>query len=110
MRVVTATECLTPEHSRMPGLARWARTWQQEVVLNTNTIEATAEQHNALILKKGPVDRSQRAPRSLQFFPSSELAAHRLSPSTRPILTHGRIHHGTPSRAAVGTPTARSTS
>ncbi|MGW2524408.1 hypothetical protein ACWC09_47115 [Streptomyces sp. NPDC001617] len=103
MRAAIATECLTPEHSRMPGLARWARTWQQEVVLNANTIEATAEQYNSLILEKSPVDRSQRAPRCLQFFfPSSELTAHRLSPGTRPTSTHVRIHHSTP--------TARSTS
>ncbi|MDH6523451.1 hypothetical protein M2163_000044 [Streptomyces sp. SAI-135] len=40
-----AAECLSPEHSRMPGIARWARTWQREVVLNANIIETAAEQY-----------------------------------------------------------------
>src|SRR3712207_1363188 len=40
-----AAECLTPEHSRIPGVAAWARRWEQEVVLNANTIETTAEQY-----------------------------------------------------------------
>ncbi|MDH6574344.1 hypothetical protein M2160_009451 [Streptomyces sp. SAI-117] len=29
----------------MPGIARWARTWQREVVLNANIIETAAEQY-----------------------------------------------------------------
>ncbi|GAA4023011.1 hypothetical protein GCM10022247_54120 [Allokutzneria multivorans] len=85
---VIAAECLTPEHSRLPGVARWARAWQQEVVLNANTLETTAEQYNSIILEKSIVDRSQSDPRFLQFFPSSELTAAWTNPGTTPTFTH----------------------
>ncbi|MEW1718249.1 hypothetical protein [Streptomyces sp. NPDC093109] len=90
---VIAAECLTPEHSRMPGIARWARAWGQEVVLNANTIETTAAQYNSLIVEKTLVDRSQADPRFLQFFPSSELTASWANPGTSPTFTHRAIAH-----------------
>ncbi|MFD1538868.1 hypothetical protein [Nonomuraea guangzhouensis] len=89
-----AAECLVPQHSRLPGLRGWSRRWQQEVVLNANTIETTADQYNSLVLEKTLVDRSQADPRFPQFFPSSELTAHRLSPGTKPTFTHGALRHG----------------
>ncbi|ATB42912.1 hypothetical protein CYFUS_008391 [Cystobacter fuscus] len=88
-----AAECLTPEHSRMPGLARWARTWGQEVILNANTLETTVDQYNSLILEKTLVDRSQADERFLQFFPSSELTAAWTHPGTAPTFSHRAIHH-----------------
>ena len=97
---VIATECLTPEHSRIPGVARFAAEWQQDVILNANTIESTAEQYNSCIKEKSIVDRSRRDPRFLQYFPSSELTASRLSPGTAPTFVHGGIWHGTPPRVA----------
>ncbi len=89
-----AAECLTPEHSKLPGVRGWARDWQQEVVLNANSLETTADQYNSLILEKCVVDRSQADSRFLQFFPSSELTAHWISPGTRPTFTHKAITHG----------------
>jgi hypothetical protein len=89
-----AAECLTPEHSKIPGVARWARTWGQEVVLNANTIETTAEQYNSMVVEKTVVDRAMGDSRFLQFFPSSELTRHRLNPGTAPTFTHGAITHG----------------
>ena len=89
-----ATECLTPEHSKLPGVRQWARNWRQEVVLNANSLETTADQYNSLILEKSVVDRSQADSRFLQFFPSSELTAHWISPGTRPTFTHRAITHG----------------
>ncbi|MEU2253013.1 hypothetical protein [Nocardia xishanensis] len=91
---VIAAEALTPEHSRMPGLAAWAARWQQEVVLNANTIETTAEQYNSIIVEKTLADRSQTDPRFLQFFPSSELTGAWTNPGTRPTFSHGHITHG----------------
>ncbi|MFE3758559.1 hypothetical protein ACFXO9_30010 [Nocardia tengchongensis] len=91
---VIATEALTPEHSRLPGLARWARQWQQEIVLNANTIETTADQYNSIILEKTLADRSQSDSRFLQFFPSSELTGMWTNPGTRPTFSHGHITHG----------------
>jgi hypothetical protein len=88
-----AAECLTPEHSRMPGIARWARAWGQEVILNASTIETTAQQYNSMILEKAIVDRSQRDPRFLQFFPSSELTAAWANPGTTPTFSHRVLAH-----------------
>ena len=90
-----ATECLTPEHSRIPGVAAWARRWQQEVVLNANTIETTAEQYNSMVVEKTLVDPSQADGRFLQFFPSSELTRHWTNPGTAPTFVHREITHGT---------------
>ena len=91
---VIATECLTPEHSRIPGVRRHVDTWGFEVILNANTIEATAEQYNSCVQEKSIADRSRRDPRFLQFLPSSELTANRLNPGTSPTFFHGGIHHG----------------
>lgn len=88
-----AAECLAPEHSRIPGVAGWARRWQQDVVLNANTIETTAEQYNSLILEKHLVDPAQGDPRFGQFFPSSELTRNRLNPGTGPTFAHRAITH-----------------
>lgn len=89
-----ASECLTPEHSRIPGLARSARSWGHEVVLNANTIETTYEQYNSLVIEKTIAEVSQRDSRFLQFFPSSELTPSRLNPGTAPTFTHRAIRHG----------------
>jgi hypothetical protein len=91
---VIAAECLTPEHSRIPGMRRSIDTWGLELVLNANTIEATALQYNSCVKEKSIVDRSRRDPRFVQFFPSSELTANRLNPGTAPTFSHGGIHHG----------------
>lgn len=91
---VIAAEALTPEHSSLPGLAGWARSWQQEIVLNANTIETTADQYNSTVLEKTLADRSQADPRFLQFFPSSELTAAWTNPGTRPTFAHRHITHG----------------
>ncbi|MEV0339038.1 hypothetical protein AB0H49_08415 [Nocardia sp. NPDC050713] len=90
---VIAAEALTPEHSRLPGVAGWAQRWQQEVVLNANTIETTADQYNSIVLEKTLADRSQADSRFLQFFPSSELTGAWTNPGTRPTFSHGRITH-----------------
>jgi hypothetical protein len=92
---VIAAECLTPEHSRIPGVRRYTRTWDQEVVLNANTLEDTARQYNSCVLEKSIVDVARADPRFLQFMPSSELTGTVLSPGTSPTFTHSGIFHGT---------------
>ncbi|MGW6725510.1 hypothetical protein ACWF9G_06355 [Nocardia sp. NPDC055029] len=88
-----ATECLTPENSRIPGLARTAKSWGHEVVLNANTIETTYEQYNSMVIEKTIVDVSQQDSRFLQFFPSSELTGALLNPGTAPTFSHRAIRH-----------------
>jgi glyoxylase-like metal-dependent hydrolase (beta-lactamase superfamily II) len=90
---VIAVEAMVPEHSKIPGMARGARTWGREVVLNTNTPEALADQYNSVIKEKALVDRSQRDSRFPQFLPSSELTASPWFPGTKPTFTTGSINH-----------------
>jgi hypothetical protein len=92
---VIAAECLTPEHSRIPGVRRYTRTWEQEIVLNANTLEDTARQYNSCVLEKSIVDVARADSRFLQFMPSSELTGTVLSPGTSPTFTHSGIFHGT---------------
>jgi glyoxylase-like metal-dependent hydrolase (beta-lactamase superfamily II) len=61
---VIAAELLTPELSRIPGVAASAKRWGNEVILNANTIEATALQYNSVIKEKSIVDRSSKDGRS----------------------------------------------
>ena len=98
---VVAAECLTPAHSRIPGVARWARASGQELILNGNTIETTAEQYNSCVKEKLVVDPSRDDPRFLQFFPTSELTAWWANPGARPTFVHRGISHAaTPAAAA----------
>jgi glyoxylase-like metal-dependent hydrolase (beta-lactamase superfamily II) len=90
---VIAAECLTPEHSKIPGVARWARKWEQEVVINANTVEATATQYNSCVLEKMIVDRSASDSRFLQFFPTSELTFSAAAPGIHPTFAHREIKH-----------------
>ena len=92
---VIAAECLTPELSRIPGVRRYTRVWEQEVVLNANTLEATARQYNSCVLEKLIVDTARADSRFVQFLPSSELTGTVLSPGTSPTFTHSGIFHGT---------------
>jgi hypothetical protein len=88
-----AAECLVPEHSRLPGVRRWARKWEQEVVVNANTVETIAAQYNSLVLERSIVDPSVVDPRFPQFFPSSELTRQWSNPGTAPTFVHRAITH-----------------
>ena len=90
---VIAVEAMAPEHSTIPGVAKGARTWGREVVLNTNTPEALADQYNSVVKEKCLVDPSQRDSRFPQFLPSSELTPSPYFPGTKPTFTTGSITH-----------------
>jgi hypothetical protein len=91
---VIATEMLTPEHSRIPGVRQMAKEWGLEVVLNGNTLEHTAQQYNSVVKEKSVVDRSAADPRFLQFFPTSELTSNPLMLGTSPTFSFGHLLHG----------------
>ncbi|MCU1587298.1 MAG: hypothetical protein JWN31_791 [Frankiales bacterium] len=90
---VIAVECMVPEHSKIAGVAKHARTWGREAILNTNTPEALADQYNSIVKEKTLVDRSQRDSRFPQFMPSSELTASPYFPGTKPTFVHTAITH-----------------
>ena len=91
---VVATECLTPEHSRIPGMRGWTDVSGEELVMNGNTMETRAEQYDSLVKEKLIADVSQKDARFVQFFPSSELQFSALNPLVRPTFSHGGISQG----------------
>jgi hypothetical protein len=88
-----AVECLAPEHSKIPGVAKHAKVWGREAILNTNTPEALADQYNSIVKEKSLADRSQRDSRFPQFLPSSELTPSPYFPGTKPTFVQGSITH-----------------
>lgn len=91
---VIAAELLTPEHSEIPGVRQSARRWGTELILNGNTLEATARQYNSCVKEKSIVDRATTDSRFLQFFPTSELTPSWMNVGTRPTFIHGKLTHG----------------
>lgn len=88
-----AAECLVPEHSRIPGVRRSSVRWGREVVLNSNTPEALADQYGSIVLEKSLVDAAQADPRFPQFLPSSEMTPARWAVGANPTFTHRAITH-----------------
>lgn len=94
-----AAECWAPEHSRIPGVAKWAREWGYEVVMNFNTPEYASWQYNSMIREKLIADPIPHAPELPQVFPSSELTTNRLAPGIKPRFQHGDLTIGSLERA-----------
>src|SRR5699024_9146752 len=89
-----AAECMVPEHSKIPGLKKYAQHTPFEVVMNGNTLEDTSRQYNSLIQEKLMADPSQKDPRFPQFFPSSELTPSKLSIGANPSFMHKKVALG----------------
>ena len=83
-----------PEASRIPGVRRFARFYEVEVVLNGNTREHSLDQYTSMILEKGLSDPSRARPEFPQHFSSSEMVSHPLAPGLAPTMGHGSITHG----------------
>ncbi len=88
-------ECYTPERSKIPGLARHARRYDQEVILNANTPDFTAIQYNNMVKEKLIADRGGPGGEWVQHFSSSELTPWNGAPGVSPSFTYGGISHGT---------------
>lgn len=91
-----AAECYAPEHSRIPGVARWAKRTGCEVVLNGNTLEGAVDQYISMVQEKEIAGPSRRDPRFPNVAPSSELSPHPLSFGLRPTFHVGEIAWGAP--------------
>jgi hypothetical protein len=91
-----AVECYAPERSKLPGVAKWAREWGYEVVMNFNTPEYASWQYNSMIKEKLIADPLPDRPELPQVFPSSELTRHRLAPGIKPLYEHGDLTIGSP--------------
>ena len=86
----------SPYESRIPGLRAYARRYDVEVVLNSNTPELAAEQYNSMILEKSVVDRSEIDPAFVQMFPSSEITPSPIAPGIRPTMRYVDRDHAKP--------------
>ncbi len=89
-----AVECYAPHRSRLPGVAKWAREWGYEVVMNFNTPEYASLQYNSMIKEKLIADPMPGETELPQVFPSSELTRHRFAPGIKPLFEHGDITIG----------------
>ena len=85
----------TPYESRIPGLRSFARRYDVEVVLNSNTPELAAEQYNSMVLERSVVDRCPDDPAFVQMFPSSEVTPSVLAPGIRPSKRYEERDSGT---------------
>ncbi|MGE0785037.1 MAG: hypothetical protein AB7S26_05060 [Sandaracinaceae bacterium] len=91
----TSCDNWSPYESRIPGLRGFAREYDVEVVLNSNTPEYYAEQYNSMILERSLVDRVPEAPAFVQMFPSSEVTPSPIAPTVRPSHVFGEMTSGT---------------
>jgi hypothetical protein len=90
-----AVESYAPECSEIPGVRKYARDRDVEVILNANTRENTLDQYTSMILEKTLADPVPDRPEFPQHFPSSELVKSLLAPGLAPTYSHGGITHGT---------------
>ena len=87
-------DAYAPEHSKIPGVAAYARATGSEVVLNGNTLEYGVDQYLSMIQEKamaGPSPRDERFP---NVVPSSESAGYWLFPRTTPTAQVGELSFG----------------
>lgn len=99
----TSADCYSPYESRIPGLRRFARDRDVEVILNSNTPESGADQYASMVLERTVVDQVPDAPMFVQMLPSSELTPSFLAPGIKPTMHFGGRSHGVvqrPDRAA----------
>ncbi|MCW2974033.1 MAG: hypothetical protein JWN72_2306 [Thermoleophilia bacterium] len=90
-----AAECYAPEHSKLPGVAKWAKQWNYEVVMNFNTPEYASLQYNSMVKEKliaDPVPGREQFP---QVFPTSEFTKYWMAPGIKPTYEHGELTLGT---------------
>lgn len=87
-------DAYAPEYSRIPGVARYARSTGMEVVLNGNTLERGLDQYVSMIQEREIAGPSRRDPRFYNVAPSSELAHYWLFPGVRPTFSFGPVEFG----------------
>jgi len=82
----TSADSYSPQHSSIPGLRRFAKYYDVEVVLNANTPELGGEQYISMILERSIVDAVPDRPDFVQMFPSSEVTSTPLAPRISPAM------------------------
>jgi hypothetical protein len=88
-----------PQHSRIPGLAAWARATGSEVVPNGNTLESSVDQYVSMVAERTIAGRSKRNPEFAGVLCSSELDAYWAFPGITPTFSYGDLAFGHPDLA-----------
>jgi glyoxylase-like metal-dependent hydrolase (beta-lactamase superfamily II) len=89
-----AVEAYAPRHSKLPGVAAFAKRWGYEVILNFNTPEWASWQYNSMVAESLIADPIRGAEHFPQVVPSSELVRHRFAPRVTPTYRHGDLTIG----------------
>lgn len=89
-------DAYAPQHSRIPGLRRYAGRTGMKVVLNGNTLDGSTQQYISMLLERELAGPCPQDPRFYNVYPSSELSPHWLSPGLRPAFRFGERRYGQP--------------
>lgn len=87
-------DAYSPEHSKIKGLADYAKMTQSEVILNGNTLEFGVDQYLSMIQEKtvaGPYPKDERF---YNMALSSESAGYVFFPGTAPTIRMGELEFG----------------
>lgn len=95
-------DAYAPEHSRIPGLRRFARETGMEVVLNGNTLERGLEQYASMVVEKELAGPSLRDPRFPNMVCSSEFDQAWFAPGLKPTFGFGDLCFGQPVTPGAG--------
>jgi hypothetical protein len=101
----TSSDNWSPLESRIPGVARFARKYGLDVIINSNTPELGAAQYTSMIAERTIVDIVAESPPFVRMLPSSEVTPGPWAPGLSPTWLHGGIDEGTivrPSQVAIG--------
>ncbi len=83
-----------PMHSKIPGLAAYAKRTQAEVVLNGNTVEFGNDQYLSMIQEKEVAGPWPKDERFYNMALSSESDGFWLFPGTKPTVRMGELEFG----------------
>jgi len=89
-----ALDAYAPQHSKLPGIAEYAKVTGSEVILNGNTLEYGVDQYISMIQEKEVAGPSKVDPRIPNLAPSSESYGYWLFPRTEPTFHRGDLHFG----------------
>jgi glyoxylase-like metal-dependent hydrolase (beta-lactamase superfamily II) len=101
----TCVDNWSPLESSIKGLAATCRKQDLDIILNSNTPEAAADQYTSMVLERTIVDRVKRAPAFVQMFSSSEVTPTLIAPALTPTVLHVAITSGD-----IAKPSQRTTS
>ena len=90
-----AMDSYAPQHSKMAGLADYAKRTQSEVIINGNTLECGNDQYLSMIQEKTVAGPWPKDERFFNMALSSETDGFWMFPGTTPTVRMGQLEFGT---------------